>query len=197
MTEPETRPAAPSVLRSALLGALCFTAASVLVYATVAFGEKWMYRNLGLYGAYAVWTALFVMLGGVAMIPVLPRPRRIARWFLIFGGSFFLYAAAWVAAYFSLRGSLGEWVGAGSGCVLLGVALAFGFGALNRIPAIVLVLFAANTVGYFAGSTLYYTVRGAEGMLFWGVAHGMGLGAGLGAAIALACSVRPSEEPNA
>ncbi len=192
MPEPADR--SPGLLRSALLGALCFGTASVAVYSTVAFGEKWMYRNLGLYGAYAVWTALFIVLGSGALVPVLPRPRRIARWFLIFGGSFFLYAAAWVAAYFTLRGTLGEWVGSLAGCLLLGIALAAGFGVARRIPVMALVLFVGNSAGYFLGSKLFYSVRGPEGMLLWGAVHGLGLGAGLGAALALAFEVhRPGE----
>src|SRR3712207_8665090 len=41
---------------------ICFCAASLCVFATVAFAERWMYARLGLYGAYLAWTALFILL---------------------------------------------------------------------------------------------------------------------------------------
>ena len=53
-----------SLTRSALLGGLGFGLASLLVFATVAFGERWMYTHLGLWGAYLAWTVLFIGLGG-------------------------------------------------------------------------------------------------------------------------------------
>jgi hypothetical protein len=46
----------PSLSRSVLIGGVGFCFASLCVFATVAFAERWMYRNLGLGGAYAVWT---------------------------------------------------------------------------------------------------------------------------------------------
>jgi len=42
----------PSLRRSLLIGGLGFAAVSLCVFATVAFGERWMYRNLTVIGAY-------------------------------------------------------------------------------------------------------------------------------------------------
>ena len=56
--------ALPSLVRSLLTGGLGFGLVSLCVFATVAFGERWMYEHLGLLGAYLAWTALFILLGG-------------------------------------------------------------------------------------------------------------------------------------
>jgi len=53
----------PSLGRSLLIGSFGFCLASLCVFATVAFAERWMYRNLGLGGAYLVWTVLFIIDG--------------------------------------------------------------------------------------------------------------------------------------
>ena len=46
------RSSIPSLGRSLLIGSFGFCCASLCVFATVAFAERWMYRNLGLSGAY-------------------------------------------------------------------------------------------------------------------------------------------------
>jgi hypothetical protein len=176
----------PSLRRSILTGSVGFCLASLAVFATVAFAERWMYARLGLAGAYAVWTALFILLGGAALRPLFVGPGRTGRFFLVFALAFFAYAAGWIGAYFSLRNAAGEWVGSLVGSFLMGLVFAAGFGAARLAPRLCAVLFVANSAGYFVGSLLNNAVGGKAGMLLWGGVYGLCLGAGLGAVLFLA-----------
>lgn len=175
--------APPSLRRSLLTGALGFMLASLCVFATVAFAERWMYERLGLYGAYSAWTALFILLGGGALGSLAVGRWRLPRFYVLFGLAFFAYAAGWIGAYFTLRGAAGEWAGSLAGCVLMGCVFAFGFGATRTALKLSAVLFVANSVGYFLGSALNDAFGGRAGMLLWGCAYGLAFGAGLGAAL--------------
>ena len=176
----------PPLGRSALRGAAGFAAASLLVFATVAFAERWMYARLGLWGAYLAWTALFVVAGGAALAPLAGGRWRGPKFFLLFGLAFFAYAVGWVGAYFALRGAAGEWAGALAGSLSMGVVLAAGFGAVRRAPLLSAALLASHTAGYFLGSALNDLLGGRAGMLTWGGLYGLCFGAGLGAALHLA-----------
>jgi hypothetical protein len=172
----------PSLTQSLLIGSSGFTLASLVVFATVAYGERWMYRNLTVYGAYLVWTVLFVLLGGFALRPLLIAGST-ARFYLLFGIAFFLYAVGWVAAYFTLRDGFGEWVASFAGSALMAFAFAWAFGAWRSLLKLIIVIFIANSVGYFLGALLNSALRGRVGMVMWGLLFGLGLGAGLGYAI--------------
>ena len=174
---------APSLAQSLLVGAIGFCVTSLCVFATVAFAERWMYRNLGVAGAYVVWTALFIWLGGRSLSLLVIGPQQQARFYLLFGVAFFLYAAGWVSAYFLLRGASGEWVGSLAGSILLAAVFALGFGALRALPLIAGVLFVANSAGYFLGAAIFAAYRNRVGMILWGLIYGLSLGAGLGAAL--------------
>lgn len=178
--------APPPLRRSLLTGGLGFGLASLVVFATVAFAERWMYTRLGLYGAYMAWTALFILLGGGALGTLAVGRWRLPKFYLLFGLAFFAYAAGWVGAYFTLGGASGEWVGALAGCLLMGCVFAFGFRASRTALSLSAVLFVGHAVGYFLGSALNDSVGGRPGMLLWGAAYGLCLGAGLGAALHLA-----------
>jgi len=65
----------------------------------------------------------------------------------------------------------------------MGLVLAVGFGAARSALKLSVILFAANSAGYFLGSALNEAARGRAGMLLWGVVYGLCLGAGLGAAL--------------
>lgn len=174
----------PSLRRSVLTGGLGFCIASMCVFATVAFAERWMYTRLGLFGAYLAWTTLFILLGGgVLGSLVVVGNWRLPKFYLLFGSAFVAYATGWVAAYFVLRGVTGEWVGSLAGSLLMGLVLAAGFGVMRSALYLSCVLFVSNSVGYFLGSALNETVRGRTGMLLWGVVYGLCLGAGLGAVL--------------
>lgn len=173
---------APSLKQSLLIGGIGFCLVSLLVFATVAFAERWMYQNLGLGGSYTVWTVLFILLGGAVFSPLMMIRGRWLRFYSLFGAAFLFYAIGWIAAYFTLRGALGEWVGALAGSILMGLVLAFGFGAPRVSLKLIAVLFVANSVGYFLGDALNNSIGGRPGMLLWGAAYGLFFGAGLGAA---------------
>jgi len=153
------------------------------VYATVAFGERWMYRHFGLLGSYGVWTLLFIGFGGLALKPLVVQPRAKRAFWRWFSLAFFAYAAGWMASYFTLRGAAGEWLGSLVGSATLGLVLAVVFGARNRYARISLELFVAHSAGYFLGEWLHHSLHGKIGMLLWGVCYGLGFGLGLARAL--------------
>ena len=181
----------PSLVRSVLVGGVGFCLVSLCVFATVAFAQRWMYTRLGLGGAYAAWTALFIVLGGGVLGVLVKGAWRLPRFYALFGAAFFAYAAGWVGAYFVLRGTAtGEWAASVLGSVLMGTVFAAGFGVLREALKLSAVLFVANSLGYFVGSALNDALGGAMGMLLWGVVYGLGLGAGLGAVLHMAQTQR-------
>jgi hypothetical protein len=173
----------PSLRRSVLIGGLGFALVSLCVFATVAFAERWMYAQLGLFGAYVAWTTLFILLGGAVLGSMVVGRWRLPKFYLLFGLAFFSYAVGWVGAYFVFRGATGEWLGSLAGSLLMGSVLAVGFGTASSGLKLSAVLFVANTVGYFLGSALNNAVGGIAGMLLWGTVYGLFLGAGLGAVL--------------
>ncbi len=185
----------PSLARAVVIGAVGFGLASLCVFATVAFGERWMYTQLGLWGAYLVWTALFILLGGAALGSLVVGRWRLPKFYLLYGIAFFAYAVGWVGAYFTLRGTAGEWVGSVAGSVLMALVFAVGFEAIRSILKLSAVLFVANSLGYFVGSALNDHFGGKGGMLLWGIVYGLFLGAGIGAVLrwAQAKSVNSSQ----
>lgn len=181
--------AALSLTKYLVTGAFGFCLASLCVFATVAFAERWMYSRLGLTGAYLVWTCLFILLGGGVLSPLLVG-RRLSWFYILFSLAFLAYAIGWTGAYFILRGAAGEWAGSFAGSVLMGLIFAAGFKTLQSAPSLCALLFVTNSVGYFFGSALNDSVGGKAGMLLWGAAYGLALGAGLGASLYIAQSRR-------
>ena len=138
--------------RAALRGGIGFCFVSLIVFATVAFGERWMYVRLGVMGAYIVWTLLFILLGGTLFGSLVGDTRwRLPKFYLLWGLAFFAYAAGWVFAYFTLGGTAGEWVGSLVGSVLMTIVFALGFKAARSIPKLSLLLFIANRVPSYPG----------------------------------------------
>jgi len=180
------RSSIPSLGHSLLIGSFGFCFASLCVFATVAFAERWMYRNLGLSGAYVVWTILFIFLGGALLSPLVIGPDRLWRFQLVFGMAFLLYAVGWVGSYFTLRGVAGEWAGSLIGSLLMALVIALAFGVMKTFIAQAAALFVANSAGYFLGGLLYSSISGKTGMLLWGVLYGLCLGTGLGWSIFIA-----------
>jgi hypothetical protein len=178
-------PAVPSLAKSIAIGAIGFGLVSLCVFATVAFAERWMYQTLGLLGAYLAWTVLFILLSGVVFGSLVVVRWRLPRFYFLFGLAFFAYAAGWVIAYFTLRNTAGEWLGALAGSVLMAVVFAAGFGRFRSAGKLSAVLFVSNSLGYFLGSGLNNSLGGRPGMLLWGVAYGLFFGAGIGAVLHL------------
>lgn len=173
----------PSLGRCLLTASIGFGAASLCVFATVAYAEGWMYRQLGLFGAYLAWTLLFIILGGGVLGSLVVRRWQMPKFYLLFAVAFFVYAVGWVGPYFVLRGVVGEWLGSLAGSFLMGSVLAAGFGETRSTIFLSAILFVANSLGYFLGSTLNNSAGGRSGMLLWGLLYGLFLGAGLGAVL--------------
>lgn len=181
----EDRTKLSSLTRSVATGAIGFGLVSLFVFATVAFAERWMYQNLGLVGAYLTWTVLFIVLSGAVFGSLVIIRWRLPRFYLLWALAFFAYAAVWMLAYFSLRGTTGELIGALVGSILMAVILALGFGSLRSIVKLSAVLFVSNCLGYFLGAALLYSLSAPAGMLLYGVVYGLFFGAGIGAALHL------------
>lgn len=174
----DTRPAT-----AAWKGALGFGLASLLVFVTVAYGERWMFVSLGAAGAYLTWTILFIVLGGLSLRPVAGWTRA-PRFLGVFAAAFLAYAAGWIGSYTLLHGATGEWVGAVVGPLLMAMVLCAAQRAWPLFAKLALTLLVAHVVGYFGGAALTGSIGGSTGMLLWGVPYGLGMGAGLGIALA-------------
>ena len=173
----------PTLGRSVAIGAIGFGVVSLLVFATVAFAERWMYRNLTELGAYLAWTVLFILLGGGVLGSLVFGRWRLPKFYLLYGLAFLFYAVGWVASSSLLRGTAGEWVGSLAGSILMALVFAAGFRTIRSTLKFSLILFVANSLGYFLGSALNDSVARPNGMLLWGVAYGLFLGAGIGAVL--------------
>src|SRR5829696_6405691 len=141
--------AVPSLARSIGTGAVGFCLVSLCVFATVAFGERWMYNTLGFFGAYLTWTVLFILLSGAVFGSLVVVRWRLPKFYLLFGLAFFAYAAGWMLAYFILRDTAGELVGSLVGSVLMAVVFAAGFRSLSSTVKLSALLFVTNSLGYF------------------------------------------------
>lgn len=181
----EDRTKLSSLTRSIATGAIGFAVVSLCVFATVAFAERWMYQNLGLVGAYLAWTVLFIVLSGAVFGSLVIVRWRLPRFYLLWALAFFAYAAAWVLAYFTVRATTGELIGAIAGSILMAVVLALGFGSLRSTVKLSAVLFVSNSLGYFLGAALFQSLNAPTGMLLFGVVYGLFFGAGIGAALHL------------
>lgn len=193
--DPSFSPKLPSLARSIATGAIGFCLVSLCVFATVAFAEGWLHRNLGTLGSYLAWTALFILLSGAVFGSLVVVRWRLPRFFLLFGLAFFAYAAAWMIAYFMLRNTTGEVLGSLAGSVLMALVFAAGFGSLRSTLKLAAVLFVANFLGYFLGAALFYSLSAPTGMLLFGVVYGLFFGAGIGAALHLAQQEHGSLRP--
>ena len=184
----------PSLARAVLIGGLGFGLVSLCVFATVAFGERWMYTHLGIVGAYLVWIVLFILLGGAVLGTLVVGRWRLPKFYLLFAVAFFAYGAGWMSAYFILRGAAGEWAGSLIGSVLLAGVFAVGLGVTRSTFKLSVVLFVANSCGYFLGSALNEYAGGRRGMLLWGITYGLCLGAGIGAVLQLSQVQNPRDK---
>jgi hypothetical protein len=174
-----------NIARSVATGAIGFGVVSLCVFATVAFGERWMYQNLGLFGSYITWTALFILLSGAVFGSLVTGRWRLPKFYLLWAVAFFAYAAAWMLAYFTLGRTAGELVGALAGSILMALVLATGFRTLKSTVKLSAVLFVSNSLGYFLGAALFESLSAPTGMLLFGVVYGLFFGAGIGAALHL------------
>ena len=160
--------------------------ASLCVFGTVAIAQDWMYSYLGVTAAYIVWIVLFIVLGGIALSSLVVDTRRRSRFYVMFGVAFFVYGISWMAAYFTFKNAVGEWLGSFVGSVCMALVFAAWFGVPRSAPLFGALLFVANSIGYFLGSLLFYSFSHDVGLLVWGPFYGFFLGAGLGTVLYLA-----------
>ena len=175
----------PTLRRAILTASIGFSGVSLCVFATVTFAERWMFQHLGVLGAYLAWTILFIVLGGAVLGSLVPAPLRFSKFFMLYGLAFLLYAVGWVGSYLALHGAAGEWAGSLAGSILMSLVFAMGFKRTHSTLTFSLLLFVANSLGYFLGSGLYGSIGGKSGMLLFGVVYGLFLGAGIGAVLHL------------
>jgi hypothetical protein len=170
----------------AMAGACGFGAVSLVVFGSVAYAERWLYGNLGVAGAYVLWTLLFVGLGGLLLGGLVFGPGARARFTGVFALGFALYAAGWCAGWFMLGGFRGEVLGSVAGTVVLGAVLSSAFGALGLFGRVLPWLLLGNLTGYFVGEAAWQGLDHApHGMLLWGLIYGLAVGAGLGLSLHL------------
>src|SRR5687768_1125821 len=139
----------PTLQRAVMTGAIGFSFVSLVVFATVAFGEPWLYERFRITGSYVVWIALFILLGGAVLGSLVVGRWRLPRFYLLYGLAFLLYSVGWVAAYSTLRESAGEWVGSLAGSILMALVFATGFKRISSFAKFALILFVTNSIGYF------------------------------------------------
>jgi hypothetical protein len=167
--------------RSVAIGTTGFALASLAAYSVWAFAGRPLYRSIGEAGLYAVCALVFILLGSILLRPITRMP--LPRFSAIFTTAFLAYAIAWCAAWFGIKGRPGEWLGSLAGSIAFCVVLSAWFKSWQAFLISSLVLFVANSIGYFAGSWSYSALRNehaAIAKLAWGFFHGLGMGAGLG-----------------
>ncbi len=176
----------PDLRQSITVGSVGFTIVSILMFGVWAVGGTWLSRNLGELGFYCVLAVGFMAGGGGAFAPVLIG-KNLGRFYVLFIGSFLLYAAIWTACWFLLRkiGWGREWAGSILGPAMMGMIFAWVFRANKQLWRCVLALVVGNTTGYFIGEWLFYMepLHNQFGMIVWGITYGAGFGAGIAAAL--------------
>ena len=161
-------------------GSVGFCLVSTLVFSTVAFGERWLYRHLGVALTYALWTVLFILGGGGVVARLNRGVQSTRRSYATFALAFFLYAAGWIAAYFGPKIKARELIGELAGTILMGLAFAPCLRDRRALPSLIAALFFTNAAGYFIGRYVWQELGGKAGMIGWGVLFGVGMGLGLG-----------------
>lgn len=193
---PNVPPQPWSVLASTLIGAVGFTVVAVGAFSIWAFGSRWFRGHGGEGAMYAAIAAAFIALAGILLHPLIDGPRKVARFYGVFGSAFAVYSVLWSACWFVLKGSAGEWSGAAAGSAAFVAITAWRFGRISAFWPAVLIFFVLHTAGYFAGGKamgmMFQMAKpqppasfdkaqwSALAMLSWGVFYGLGFGAGLG-----------------
>lgn len=175
----------PDLKQSLTVGALGFTIVSVLMFGLWAVAGRWLHQQLGELLFYSLLAVGFMGGGGAAFKPILIG-QNLGRFYILFVGSFLIYAAVWILCWFTVR-DIGEWLASFLGPALMGMLFAWAFGAPTRMARCVLALVVGHTAGYFIGSWLFAwaPLQNRFGMLIWGVTYGVGFGAGMSYALSI------------
>ena len=173
----------PTLGQSLGVGAGGFGLVIMIVMAIAAVTDNLLKKYLGDKGGYAFNALLFILMAGGVFRRLVIAPAPVFRLYVLFAAAFFLYDAAWTAAYRPFRNVLGEWLGSLAGGAGLGLVFATVFDAPKQALKVILALCVTSSVGYFGGKFLHLYLLGIIGALVWGAAYGLGLGAGLGYAL--------------
>jgi hypothetical protein len=169
------------IASSILVGAFGFAVTSVAAFSVWAFGAEWFGSHGGELAMYGGCTAVFVLLSGLLLHPLLQQPRRVARLYGTFIPAFMAYAVAWCVAWIGMRDRAGEWLGSLAGSVAFAAVVALMFRNGRALLPAAIVVFILHSLGYFAGSMLYEDfMHMPRGRLVWGLVYGLGFGAGIG-----------------
>ena len=177
---------------SVLRGVIGFTILSVLGFLPWVLG---LGKRIGTGGMYAACAAVFLGLSGPLLHRLIRGPGSLIRFYKIFGLGFSLYAAAWVAAYMSLRGHLGSIVGLLAGSVLMGGLFAVAFKERSAALLSITSLFLSNLAGYYLGLAVELAIvktHPPAAMVLYGICYGACFGAGLGVAFHLCQKKAPA-----
>ncbi len=175
----------PNLKQSLTVGTLGFTIVSVLMFGVWAVGGRWLQQELGDLLFYSVLAVGFMAGGGGVFKPILIG-ENLGRFYGLFVGSFFVYAAVWTLCWFKVP-NYGEWLATVLGPAAMGLMFAWSFGAPGQRWRCVAGLVVGHTAGYFVGSWLFALepLHNRFGMLLWGVTYGAGFGAGISFALFL------------
>lgn len=179
-----------SLLKDTLHGSLGFAVVSIAAFSVWAFGAGW-FRNLGgELGMYAAIATVFLGLSGLVLGPL---AGGVGRFYKAFLPAFLIYSVVWTVTWFALPDRLGEWIGAGAGCIAFAWIAMKMLSSTRRWLIAALALFVLHTAGYFAGDWAMYDFWLADRMdkkpsreavlaakLSWGLFYGLGFGAGIG-----------------
>ena len=176
------RPAAAPVRAPAsagfamVYGALGLGLVSVLAYSI------WAYKIIGGTAAlYSSVAAVYLGLGGVVLSRLVAGPGATGRFAGLFALAFLVYALAWCAFWFGLKGKYyADFWGSVAGLAAMTWLVMRAFGKTDGFLLMFIVLLACHSLGYYVGGALYASVKGSTGRLLWGAAHGLGFGAGAG-----------------
>jgi hypothetical protein len=174
----------PTLGESVLRGIVGFIIVSVAGFAPWPIFERWVHGR-GEVDLYVACTAVFIGMSGLCLHRLIIGPGSLSRFYKLFALAFLAYAIAWVAFWMRLRGSSGVLSGLAAGNIVMGAILVFAFDAWRSTIRVMVVLFALNAIGYFAGEWIegkLISEHRVAAMLLWGVCYGAGFGAGLGIA---------------
>ncbi len=176
-------PRLPSLGQSLCFGAGGFCLIIVIVMAIAAVTDHFLKKYLGDKGGYAFNALLFILMAGEVFRRLVIAPAPVFRVYLLFAAAFFLYDAAWTAAYRPFRNVLGEWLGSLAGGMGLGLLFATVFDAPKQAIKVILALCITSSADYFGVKFLYQYIPGIVGALFCGAAYGLVMGTGFGYAL--------------
>ena len=164
-------------------GAGGFCLVIVILMAIAAVTDHPLKKYLGDKGGYALNALVFILTAGGVFRRMVIAPAPVLRAYVLFAAAFFLYDAAWTAAYRPFRNVLGEWLGSLAGGTGLGLLFATAFDAPKQAIKVILVSCITSSAGYFGVKVLYQYIPGIAGALFCGAAYGLVMGTGFGYAL--------------